>query len=166
VSRCGVKSILGWQNSHLSRAGARRLRSVPLLRVRPFRHFGKIGKGSQLSSGHIDLDHASHQNGVTPNDFRGAPLIDIRNDAGVTSITVCGAIDASDIDELSPHARGLVRECGVLVVDLCGIDFIAVDGLRALLALWSADPVGTGLSPVRVLRICSEQFVVVLRRRG
>lgn len=119
-----------------------------------------------MSSEHIYLDRASHQNGVTPNDCRGAPPIDIRKDAGLTSITVCGEIDASDIDELSPHARGLVRGCGVLVVDLSGIDFIAVDGLRALLALWSADPGSTELSPVRVMRICSEEFTVVLRRCG
>jgi hypothetical protein len=118
----------------------------------------------QLSSGHIDLDHASHQNGATT-DCRDTP-IDIRNDAGLTSITVSGEVDASDIDELSPHARGLVRDCGVLVVDLSGIDFVAVDGLRALLALWSTDPPSTELSPVRVMRICSEQFTVVLRHYG
>jgi hypothetical protein len=120
----------------------------------------------QLSSGQNDLDHASRQNDATPNDCCGSPLIDIRNDAGSTSITVCGEIDASDIDELSPHARGLVRDCGVLVVDLSGIDFIPADGLRALLALWSADPASTELSPVRVMRIYSEEFTVVLRRCG
>ena len=118
-----------------------------------------------MSSRHIDLDRASHQEGATSSDCRNTP-IDIRNDAGLTSITVCGEIDASDVDELSPHARGLVRDCGVLVVDLSGIDFVAVDGLRALLALWSTDPPSTELSPVRIMRICSEEFTVVLRRCG
>jgi hypothetical protein len=125
----------------------------------------RLAKGLQLNSGQIDLDHASHQTGATPTDFPGAP-IGICTDAGLTVITICGEVDASDIDELSPRARGLVRECGVLVVDFSGIDFIAVDGLRALIALWSADPARNGRSPVRVLRICSEQFTVVLRRCG
>jgi hypothetical protein len=120
----------------------------------------------QLSFGQNDLDHASHQNDATPNDCCGAPLIDIRDDAGSASITVCGEIDASDIDELSPLARALVRECGVLVVDLSRIDFIPVDGLRALLELWSANPASAELCPMRVMRICSEEFTVVLRRCG
>lgn len=119
-----------------------------------------------MSFGQNDLDHASHQNDATPDDRCGTPLIDVRNDAGLTSITISGEVDAFDIDELSPHARALVRECGVLVVDLSGIDLIPVDGVRALLALWSAHPVSTQLSPARVMRICSEEFTVVLRRCG
>lgn len=116
-----------------------------------------------MSSEHIHFDHAPHRNDATSTDCRDTP-IGIRTDAGVTSITVDGEIDASDIDELSPQARRLIRECGLLVVELSGIDFIAVDGLCALLALWSADPSTTDLPPVRVMRICSEQFTVVLRR--
>jgi hypothetical protein len=95
-----------------------------------------------------------------------APVIRIRTDAGHTVITISGEIDASDIDELSPHARGLVRDCGVLIVDLSGIDFIAVDGLRALFALWSAGPGTTEPPRARVMRICSERLTVVLRRGG
>jgi hypothetical protein len=118
-----------------------------------------------LISGHIDLERAEHHNGATPTDCRRTP-IDVRTDADLTAITIRGEIDVSDIDELGPHAHGLVRECSVLLVELSGIDFIAVDGLRALLALWSADPTTTELPRVRVMRICSEQLTVVLRRGG
>jgi hypothetical protein len=119
----------------------------------------------QLSSEHIHFDHAPRRDDATSTDCRDTP-IRIRTDGGITLIIVDGEIDASDIDELSPRARRLVRECGLLVVELSGIDFIAVDGLCALLALWSADPSTTELPPVRVMRICSEQFTVVLRRCG
>jgi hypothetical protein len=118
-----------------------------------------------MITGHNDIDHASHRNGATVTDCRGAP-IGVRTDAGLTVITISGEIVASDIDDLSPHARGLVRDCGVLIVDLSGIDFITVDGLRALFALWSADPATTELPGARVMRICSERMTVVLRHAG
>jgi hypothetical protein len=79
-------------------------------------------------------------------------------------MTISGEIDASDIDDLSPYARRLVRDCGVLVVDLSGSDFVAVDGLCALLALWSADSAATERPRVREVRICYERITVVLRR--
>jgi hypothetical protein len=66
---------------------------------------------------------------------------------------------------LRPHARGLVRDCAELIVNLSGTAFIAVDGLRALVALWSDDPT-TELPRVRVMRICFEHITVVLRRDG
>jgi hypothetical protein len=118
-----------------------------------------------MITGHIDVDHASPQNGAAVIDRRG-PCIWIRTDAGVTVITISGEIDAADIDDLSPHARRLVRDCAVLVVDLSGNDFIAVDGLRALLALWSADPPTIEPSRLRVMRICFEHITVVLRHGG
>ena len=118
-----------------------------------------------MISGRIDLDQASHQNGATPTDCRGTP-IGIRTDAGLTAITIRGEIDASVIDELGPPARGLVRECGALLVELSGIDFIAGDGLRALIALWAAESTTTETPQVRDMRICSEQFTVILRRGG
>ena len=38
----------------------------------------------------------------------------IRTDAELTVITISGEIDASGIDDMSPHARRLVRDCEVL----------------------------------------------------
>jgi hypothetical protein len=114
---------------------------------------------------HNDVDHAPRQNGATVID-RGRPCIWIRTDAELTVITISGEIDASDVDDMSPYDRGLVRDCGVLIVDLSGIDFIAVDALRALFALWSADPATTEPPRAHVMRICSERITVELRRDG
>ena len=90
----------------------------------------------------------------------------IRTDAELTVVTISGELHASDVDRLSPYARKLVRDCGQLIVDLSGSDFIAVDALCALLAVWSPDPAATERPPVRELRICSERLTVVLRRVG
>jgi hypothetical protein len=114
---------------------------------------------------HVDIDHPSHQNGAALIDRRKR-CIWIRIDGELTAITVSGEIDASDIHDLSPHARRLVRNCGVLTVDLSGSAFIPVDGLCALLALWSAGPAATEPQRVREARICSERLTVVLRRVG
>ena len=114
--------------------------------------------------GHRDIHHASHQDGAPLIDRR-EPCIWIRTDAELTVLTISGEIDASDIDDLSPHARRLIRECGVLIVDLSGSGgFIADDGLRALLALWCADPATTERPRVREVRICFGRLTVVLRR--
>jgi hypothetical protein len=112
---------------------------------------------------HSDSDRASRQNGATLVDRRTS-CIWIRTDDELTAITLSGEIDASDIDDLSPHARMLVRNCGVLRVDLSGSAFISDGALCALLALWSAEPVATGRPQVREARICSERLTVVLRR--
>jgi hypothetical protein len=90
----------------------------------------------------------------------------IRTDAELTVITITGEIHASDVDGLSPYARRLVSDCGLLILDLSGSDFIAVDGLCALLAIWSADPAASERPRIRELRICSERLTVVLRRVG
>ena len=111
------------------------------------------------------IDHAPRQSGATVVD-RGRPCMWIRTDAEFTVITVSGEIDASDINDMSPYARGLVRDCGVLIVDLSGIDFIAVDALRALFALWSAGAAETEPPGAHVMRICSERITVELRRGG
>ncbi len=118
-----------------------------------------------MITGHVDVDHASHQNGAALIGRR-EPSIWIRTDAELTVLTISGEIDASDIDDLSPHARRLIRDCGVLIVDLSGSVFIAADGLRALLALWSADPGTTERPRVREVRICSKRLTVALRRVG
>jgi len=109
--------------------------------------------------------HASHQNGATRIGHR-EPCIWIRTDAELTAITMSGEIQASDVDRLSPYARRLVSDCALLTVDLSGNDFIAADGLCALIALWSPDPAATERPQVRELRICSERLTVVIRRVG
>ncbi len=117
-----------------------------------------------MISEHSDSDHASRQNGATLADRRTS-CIWMRTDDELTAITpLSGEIDASDIDDLSPHARMLVRNCGVLRVDLSGSAFISDGGLSALLALWFAEPVATERPQVREARICSERLTVVLRR--
>lgn len=127
-----------------------------------FRHSGKTGEGLYMINGHNDVDHAPRRNGAVVD--RGRPCIWIRHDAELTVITISGEIDASDIDNMSPYARRLVRDCGVLIIDLSGIDFIAVDALCALFALWSPDPATTESHRAHVMRICSERITVELRR--
>jgi hypothetical protein len=117
-----------------------------------------------MITGHKDIHHASRQNGATLIDRRKRSIW-IRTDAELTAITVSGEIDASDIDDLSPYARKLVRNCGVLMVDFSGSALIPLDGLYALLALWS-EPAATERPRVREARICSERLTVVLRRLG
>lgn len=118
-----------------------------------------------MTTEHVDLEHAARQNGPTLVDRRKR-CIWIRIDAELTAITVTGEIGASDIHDLSPHARRLVRNCGVLTVDLSGSDLIPVDGLSALLALWSAGPAAPERQRPREARICSERLTVVLRHAG
>lgn len=128
-------------------------------------HRHTTDEGLQLIPHYVDSVRGSLRNDETLNGRRGAP-IDIHTGPGLTSITISGDIGAVDIAELSPRARGLIRECGALVVNLCGTDFIAVDGLHALLALWCASEDAPRPAPIRVLRICSEHFTVALRRCG
>ena len=115
--------------------------------------------------GHKDIHHASHQDGATLIDRR-EPRVWIRTDAELTALTISGEVDTSDIDDLSPHARRLIRDCGVLIVDLSSSGFITDDGLRALLALWSRDRGSSDRPRVREVRICSKRLTVTLRRVG
>jgi anti-anti-sigma factor len=87
-----------------------------------------------MTTAHTDTDHASHHDGATIIDCRGARMW-AHTDIGLTLIAISGEIDALNVDDVSGHARGLVPEGGALIVDLTDIDFIAVDGLRALFAL-------------------------------
>jgi hypothetical protein len=134
---------------------------VPLC-ARPFRYSGKTGEGWHMITRHNGVDRAPRQNGTVVD--RGSPCIWIRDDDERTVITINGEIEASDIDNMSPHARRLVRDCGVLIVYLSGINFIAIDALRALFALWSPDPATTESPRAHVMRICSERITVELRR--
>lgn len=109
------------------------------------------------------VDQAPQQHGARAIDLR-RPCMWIRTDAESTAITISGEIGASDIDNMSPYARGLVRDCALLIVDLSGTGFISVDALRALFALWSAGAATTGPTPAHVMRICSERMTVELRR--
>jgi hypothetical protein len=94
---------------------------------------------------------------------RRGPCIWIRRESELTVVTIRGEIDASDIDELSPYAQRLVRDCGLLIIDAVDSDFIAVGGLRALLALWSAEPGAAERPREREVRIQSQSLTVVLR---
>jgi anti-anti-sigma factor len=87
-----------------------------------------------MAAANIDIDHASQQGGTTFFDCGGARMR-AKSDTGLTVISVRGEIDASNADELSQCASGLVSDCGALIVDLAEIDFIGLDGLRALFAL-------------------------------
>jgi anti-anti-sigma factor len=53
----------------------------------------------------------------------------------LTTIRITGDIDAYNVDEVTAHVRDAVPRRRPLVVDLAGVDFIAVAGLRALLAM-------------------------------
>lgn len=117
-----------------------------------------------MISEHKQTRRASHHNGTTLIGRR-EPCMWIRTDAELTVITISGDIDASDVDRLSPYARRLVSDCGLLIVDLSGSDFIAVDALCALLAVWSTGSANEQ-PQARELRICSEHLTVVLRHVG
>lgn len=162
LSRCGVLSPQVDIAACAPRLQRRLGFQVPLS-CSAIRHSGKTGEGFHIITGLNHIDHASRQNGATSID-RDRPCIWIRTDAELTAITISGEIDASDIEELSPYARGLIRDCGALVVELSGTDFIAVDALRALFALWSADPATTEQPRSHVMRICTERLTVELRR--
>ena len=81
-----------------------------------------------------DIDHASKQSDTAFFDCRGARL-KANTDTGLTVISISGEIDASNAEALSRHASELASDSGALIVDLAAVDFIALDGLHALLAL-------------------------------
>ena len=84
---------------------------------------------------HIDIDHASPpHSGRTFFDCRRARMR-TKTDTGLTVISISGEIDASNVDDVSHHVRELVSDGGALIVDLAEVDFIAIEGLRALFAL-------------------------------
>jgi anti-anti-sigma factor len=83
---------------------------------------------------HIDIDHASQQSGGTFFDCSGA-YMRAKTDSGLTMMSISGEIDASNADELSHRVSELASDCGALIVDLAEVEFIAVDGLLALIAL-------------------------------
>jgi hypothetical protein len=111
------------------------------------------------------IHRASSENGAALTDRR-EPCIWIRTDAELTVVTISGAIDASDIDGLSHYARGAVRNCDELTVSPRGSGFIAIDGLRALLALWLSGPAATERSRAREVHIRAEGLTVTLRFGG
>jgi anti-anti-sigma factor len=85
---------------------------------------------------HIDIDHASQHSGSTFFDCSGAYMRAKKTDSGLTVMSISGEIDASNADELSHRVSELASDCGALIVDLAEVDFIAIDGLRALIALY------------------------------
>ena len=84
---------------------------------------------------HIDIDHASPPHSSTAFfDCRRA-RVRMKTDTALTVISISGEIDASNVDDVSHHVRELVSDGGALIVDLAEVDFIAIEGLRALFAL-------------------------------
>jgi hypothetical protein len=153
----------GWSYSLLRRVPKASESPGSPLCAQPFCHSGETGESLHMITEGKTIHSASRQNGATLIGRR-VPCLWIRTDAELTVITISGEIAASDIDDLSPYARGLIRDCGVLIVDLSGSDFVAVDGLCALLALWSAESAAIERPRLREVRICSERLTVVLRR--
>jgi len=84
---------------------------------------------------HIDIDHASppHSGTTTFFECRRA-RVRAKTDSGLTVISISGEIDASNAS-VTHHIRELVPDCGALIDDLAEVDFIALDGLHALIAL-------------------------------
>ena len=84
---------------------------------------------------HTDIDHASPpHSGTAFFDCRGA-CVRAKTDRELTLISISGAIDASNVDEVSRRASEVATDCDALIVDLAEVDFIALDGLHALFAL-------------------------------
>jgi anti-anti-sigma factor len=112
------------------------LRSRPVRVLGVFRHIKEqVGEGWYMTAIHIDIDDASPPRSVsTFFDCRRA-RVRAKTDTGFTVISISGEIDASNADELSHRVRELASDCGALIVDLAEVDFIALDGLRALFAL-------------------------------
>jgi anti-anti-sigma factor len=84
---------------------------------------------------HIDIDHASPPASGTKFFDCRRTHVRAKTDTGLTVISISGEIDASNVDDVSRHTRELVSDCGAVIVDLADVDFIAIDGLRALFAL-------------------------------
>jgi anti-anti-sigma factor len=82
----------------------------------------------------IDNDHASQQSGSTFFDCRRARMR-AKTDTRLTVMSISGEIDASNADELSHRVSELASDRGAVIVDLAEVEFIAIDGLRALFAL-------------------------------
>ena len=87
-----------------------------------------------MTARHIDIVHASQQSGSRFFDCSGA-YMRAKIVSGLTVMSISGEIDASNADELSHRVSELASDCGALIVDLAEVDFIAIDGLHALIAL-------------------------------
>jgi anti-anti-sigma factor len=81
-----------------------------------------------------DINHASPPHSSTFFDCRGA-RVRAKTDTGLTVVSISGEIDAFNSDELSCHVHELASDCGALIVDLATVDFIALHGFHALVAL-------------------------------
>jgi anti-anti-sigma factor len=122
---------------------------------------------------HIDNDHASPpHSGNTSFDCHRA-RVRAKIDTGLTVISISGEIDASNVSELSHHVREVASDCGALIVDLAEVDFIALDGLRALFALNNqCARTGTTLALIashavnRLLRVEESRHATSRRRLG
>jgi len=87
-----------------------------------------------MTAAYSNTDDVSPHRATTVIDCGGADFR-VSSSAAVTVISIIGAIDAANIDDVSRHARRLVPACGALVLDVADIDFIAVEGLHMLFVL-------------------------------
>ena len=85
---------------------------------------------------------AVYSNSTAPDALRGTSVIDCGRAyltaqiySWLTVMTVSGEIDVTNAHEIGHHVTALAPADGALIVDMADIDFIGVDGLRALFAL-------------------------------
>jgi len=85
---------------------------------------------------------AVHSGSTAPDALHGTSVIDCGRAyltaqiySWLTVMTVGGDIDATNADEVGHHMTALVPTDGALILDMADVDFIGVDGLRALFAL-------------------------------
>lgn len=88
-----------------------------------------------MTARHIDIDHASPPHCDSAFFDCGGARLRAKTDTGLAVISISGEIDASNVEGVNRHVRELESDCGALIVDLADVDFIAIDGLRALFAL-------------------------------
>lgn len=85
---------------------------------------------------------AVHSGSTAPDALHGTSVIDCGRAyltaqvyTWLTVMTLGGEIDATNAAALGHHVTSLVPADGALIVDMADIDFIGVDGMRALFAL-------------------------------
>lgn len=85
---------------------------------------------------------AVYSGSTAPDALRGTSVIDCGRAyltaqiySWLTVMTVSGEIDATNSHQIGHHVTALAPADGALIVDMADIDFVGVDGLRALFAL-------------------------------
>lgn len=87
-----------------------------------------------MRTAHPELPSDAFRSATSVLESQGARMIAVAG-RDLTTIQISGDIDACNVDQLTARAREAVPEGSALILDLAGVDFIAVAGLRALLAM-------------------------------